>query len=167
MKSLSPILVCLVLIALAGCLGGGSSLKVKPGDPVPTVHFRHVDGTPLKLADYQGKVVLLDFWATWCGPCLAEIPHLKEVYDAYKDHPRFAMISLSLDESADLPKALMKENGMAWINAYDGPWSESKTAEAFGVNAIPQIVLIGPDQKILATGLRGGNIMKAVAKALK
>lgn len=167
MKTKAAILVCLLPVLLVGCIGGGPSLKLKPGDAVPPVAFKHVDGTPLKLADYQGKVVLLDFWATWCGPCLAEIPHLKKVYDANKDNPRFAMISLSLDESADLPAKHMQENGMSWINAYDGPWSESKTAEAFGVVSIPQIVLIGPDQRILATGLRGGGIERAVAKALQ
>ena len=75
---------------------------------------------PLKLLDFRGKYVLLDFWATWCGPCLGETPYLKAVYDTYGGDERFVMISLRLDKDVEAPQKYVQENGMEWIQGFLG-----------------------------------------------
>lgn len=69
-----------------------------------------LDGKPLKLEDFRGKFVLLEFWATWCGPCLYETPALKATYEAFRENERFVMIGLSLDTDVDAPKKYVAEN---------------------------------------------------------
>ena len=110
--------------------------------------------------------MLLDFWAVWCGPCVVETPHLKETYEAFKDDPRFAMVGLSLDPAASAPRDYAKKNKLGWTQGFLGEWSNTDLPARYGVEGIPSIFLIGPDGKVVATGLRGGSIKSAVASAL-
>jgi thiol-disulfide isomerase/thioredoxin/uncharacterized GH25 family protein len=135
-------------------------------DEAPPFEVKTVDGAPLRLADFRGKYVLLDFWATWCGPCVGETPFLKATYKAFGDNPRFAMISLSLDAEASAPKQFAGQNDIKWIQGFLGKWSDSKVTPLYGVEGIPSIFLIGPDGKIIARELRGEAIKEAVGKAL-
>jgi RNA polymerase sigma factor (sigma-70 family) len=141
----------------------GRSLKV--GDIAPEFAVKTLDGQGLSLADFRGQFVLLDFWATWCAPCLAELPNLAEVHKAFGADPRFALVSLSLDESADDAASVVKAQKMAWHQGTIGP--DSPVASAYGATAIPATFLIGPDGRILAMYLRGERIKAAVAAALK
>jgi RNA polymerase sigma factor (sigma-70 family) len=135
------------------------------GDTAPDFAVKTLDGKDLRLADFKGKFVLLDFWATWCAPCVAEIPNLKTVHDSFATDPRFAMVSLSLDESpADL-KTLVRSQRIPWSQALIGP--DSPIAAAYAATAIPATFLIGPDGRILAKDLRGGKVKTTVAEALK
>ena len=110
--------------------------------------------------------MLLDFWATWCAPCRGETPNLKAVYDAYRANPKFALISLSLDNTPDAPKEYCKTNGMAWEQGYLGDWSKATLPAKYGVQGIPAIFLLDPAGKIVAADLRRDNIKPAVAAAL-
>src|ERR1700678_4109474 len=85
--------------------------SVNVGDVAPEIAANTIDGKPLKLSDYRGKYVLLNFWATWCGPCVAEVPNFKAVYAAFGSDERFAMINLSLDGTADDAKKFADKNG--------------------------------------------------------
>ncbi len=139
---------------------------LKVGDVAPPFEVKTVTGEPLRLADFKGKYVLLDFWATWCGPCVAEIPYLKATYNAFAADSRFAMISLSLDDTVGAPAGYTRRNNMKWVQGYLGQWEESKVTPLYGVNGIPSIFLIDPDGKIINVDLRGEEIREAVEKAL-
>ena len=136
------------------------------GAPAPPIEATTLDGKPLTLADFKGKYVLLDFWATWCGPCLGEIPQLQAVHEAFGKDDRFAILSLSVDEGIDEPKAFQEARKLPWAQGFLGVGIHGPQPGRFGVKAIPAFVLVGPDGKIVARGMRGEEIKKAVAKAL-
>ncbi len=139
---------------------------LKPGDIAPAFETKTVDGQPLRLSDFRGKYVLLDVWATWCGPCVGETPHLKAAYDAFGAGKNFVMIGLSLDNTASAPATYARKNNIKWIQGFLGPGPESHVAPLYGVDAIPSIFLIDLEGKIIERDLRGEAIKAAVAKAL-
>ena len=133
----------------------------------PDFAEKDLSGKPLSVGALRGKVVLVDFWATWCGPCRAELPNVIETYKKY--HPQgFEIIGVSLDsDRAKLDDFLKKTDGMTWPQFYDGEGWGNKLAKKYGVESIPFTVLVGPDGKVIAKGLRGELLAPAVANALK
>ena len=140
--------------------------NLKIGEVAPDFCIKTLDGKPLNFSDFRGKFVLLDFWATWCGPCINETPHMKAAYDAFGNDKRFAIISLSLDSEPTAPMKFARKEGVSWSQGFLGDWSKDKVTASYGVFGIPAIFLIGPNGKVLATDLRGAKIKEAVADAL-
>lgn len=136
------------------------------GSMAPPLALRTLAGQPIALEQQRGRWVLMDFWATWCGPCIGEIPNLQHVYSKFGSDPRFTMISVSIDDDPATPAQYVATHGMPWTQAYGGKGWDVPAIHAFGVRAIPSIWLIGPDGRIVANELRGEDIEAAVAKAL-
>jgi thiol-disulfide isomerase/thioredoxin len=125
-------------------------------------------GKPVSLDEYKGKVVLLDFWATWCGPCVAELPNVIAAYGKYHDKG-FEIVGISLDQATAKEKltSFIKEKNMPWRQIFDGKFWEAENAMAYGVRAIPFTLLVGKDGKIAAVDARGEDLAPAIEAALK
>jgi thiol-disulfide isomerase/thioredoxin len=136
------------------------------GAVFPDFSETDLSGQPLSVASRKGKVVLVDFWATWCGPCKAELPNVIATYKKHHDEG-FEIIGVSLDSDRDKLDAFLKQtDGMTWPQYFDGQGWGNKLAAKYGVEAIPFAVLVGPDGKILGKELRGEELENAVTAAL-
>jgi len=125
-------------------------------------------GDQLRLNDYQDKLVLLDFWATWCGPCLAEIPAIKDIQSTFGSDRRFQLIGLSCDDTAEAAERYIKDNGLIWTHGFAGNLLAGVNAfKVYKVRAIPATFLIAPNGRILAENLGGAELKDAVRKALE
>jgi thiol-disulfide isomerase/thioredoxin len=121
-------------------------------------------GEKLDLKNYEGKVLLVDFWATWCPPCIAEIPNMKKNYEAYRDKG-FEIVGLSCDRDKDTVEKFVKAREIPWAIVY-GDKGPSPSFEYYGISGIPQMILVGKDGKVISTSARGEELDKLLEKQL-
>ena len=116
-------------------------------------------GSMLSLSSFRGKYVLIDFWASWCGPCRQESPNLVKAFKRYKGH-NFTIVGVSLDQADGKGRWLdaIRKDGLAWAQVSDLKFWDSEAAQLYGVNAIPQNFLLDPNGKIIAKNLRGDDL---------
>ena len=135
------------------------------GAKFPDFAEKDTAGKPLSIANYKGKIVLVDFWATWCGPCVAELPNVLKTYE--KHHGKgFEIIGISLDQDAAKLTAFTKEKKMTWQQFFDGKGWGNKLAVKYGVKSIPATYLLDAQGNIAAKDLRGEALEAQVAKML-
>jgi peroxiredoxin len=142
---------------------GIAELALSPGRKPPAFTANDLDGKPQSPESFQGQVLLIDFWATWCGPCKGELPNVKAVYEKYHDKG-FAILGVSLDEDKDALQKFVKDQNMAWPQLFDGKGWKNEIAKLYGVNAIPRTILLDRQGVIRHVNLRGPALEKAVAE---
>ena len=126
-----------------------AALKVKPLD----LKFTSVDGRPVDLASFRGKVVLIDFWATWCGPCREEMPNVVAAY-AKLHGQGFEILGISLDEDKDKLVAFTQANQMPWPQYFDGKMWDNTISSKYGIESIPDMWLLGKDGLLKTTAVQ-------------
>jgi len=161
------------MILVGGCLAAALLSTAASGGPIrtgtvfpdfsDTDYFAH---KPISLKQFRGKVVVVDFWATWCGPCVAELPNVKRVYAKYHDKG-LEIISISLDSQLSRFERFVKQRKMSWHHIADGKGWNARLAQRFGVSSIPAMFVIGRDGRVVSVRPRGSQLADAVRAALK
>jgi thiol-disulfide isomerase/thioredoxin len=174
-KNLLPFILMGTAIALFTSIfttqAGDIRSDLVAGQKAPPFHLKPINGKLVNFPDdYKGKIVMLDFWATWCGPCCEELPNVVANYQKYHDKG-FDIVSVSLDAPRQGPALLqfMKDHGMTWPQIYDGGYGKTAVAVEYKVNAIPCPVIVDGDTgKILAIGVDavGNNLSRILEGAL-
>jgi thiol-disulfide isomerase/thioredoxin len=135
------------------------------GSKLPDFDEKDLAGNPLSIASHKGKIVMIDFWATWCPPCRAELPNVIATYQ--KHHTEgFDIIGVSLDEDRAKLDAFLKKQDMTWPQFFDGKGWSNKLAVKYGIESIPATFLLDGDGNIIGKDLRGDDLEAAVAKAV-
>jgi peroxiredoxin len=141
--------------------------EAKPGvgKIAPDFSLPDVNGKTISLSSFKGKYVLIDFWASWCGPCRAENPNVVSAFNKYKNK-NFTILGVSLDKTKEAWLQGIKEDGLTWTHVSDLKFWESSVVPLYGINGIPYNILVDPEGKIIATELRGSNLENVLAQIL-
>ncbi len=136
------------------------------GEPAPLFEATTFEGETIRLEDLRGKVVLLDFWASWCSPCVAQLPKVQAIYEQFGEREDFAMIGLSLDWETERAERLLAEKQLRWQQACLGSMDESTVVRQYGIGGIPMLVLIDAEGTIIARGADTEQLKQRIEDAI-
>ncbi len=156
----------IMLPGARGDVDAGFGPGVKVGDASPALRLTTLTGETITWAEMRGKVVLLDFWATWCVPCVLELPHLLAVYDRHGARKDFAMIGISIDDDETALRDFVKQRKIRWPQIFGEAGGSKAAVEAYGVNGIPMTFLIDRDGKVVAIDMTGEDVVDRVGRTL-
>jgi peroxiredoxin len=139
--------------------------KLKPGSIAPDIELPNPEGKNVALSSLRGKVVLIDFWASWCKPCRVENPNVVKMYNEYRGQG-FEIFGVSLDRDKDKWVQAIKQDGLTWPQVSDLQFWNSAAAQLYNVSSIPHTVLIDREGKIIANGLRGRALEEKVKESV-
>jgi peroxiredoxin len=127
------------------------------GKTVPELVMPDVNGKDVSISSFRGKYVLIDFWASWCGPCRMENPNVVKAYNEFKAK-NFTVLGVSLDKDKDAWKKAINQDHLSWTHMSDLKYWNSQAVETFGFQGIPFNVLVDPSGKVIAQELRGEEL---------
>lgn len=140
--------------------------SIRPGIDMPPFKAKTLGGQDFSTADLKGKVVLLDFWASWCGPCIVEMPNIKRLHEQWADKG-LVIIGINLDDDPRVLQDFVKQNDMPWMHIHNGQHPRGQDIAAkYAINPIPNGILIGRDGKIIRNMLRGQELAELVRVAM-
>ena len=153
-----------------GIIRGGRHQRESIGKPFDLEFSDATSGSKVSIKNLKGKVVVVDFWATWCGPCVAEMPEMKRLYAKYHDQG-VEFIGVSLDQpqekgGLDKLKTFVKDNEIGWPQYYQGNGWESEFSKSWGINAVPSMFLVDAEGKLYSVEARG-KLEEMLPKLLK
>ncbi len=154
----------LVVVILSGTLFSKAQLRI--GDSVPEIELPSANDSITKLSSLNGKVVLVDFWASWCAPCRAVNPYVQKLYKKYKDNG-FEVFAVSLDVKKESWLKAIKQDKLTYTQVIDYTGWNSKVAEQFFVDALPTNFLLDKSGKIVAINIEGKELFDTVKELVK
>lgn len=140
--------------------------SMNEGQAAPEIDGKDLDGRPMKLSDFRGKVVVLVFWGSWCGPCMREVPHERQLSEKFRDRP-FTVLGVNCREKAEVAKATVEREKMTWPQWYDGEDDGGPIVEKYHVRGYPSLFLIDAKGVIRRTNVAGEDLDKAIEGLLK
>ena len=144
--------------------GQGDTYGLRTGLLAPAFEATTLAGQPFRLETQRGKYVLIDFWGTWCAPCIGEVPYLKQAYATYS-RDVFEIVGIATDDEADAVQAFLDEHGTSWPQILQDEGGANDILNAYRVTGFPTTYLVGPDGKIVAkeSALRGETLARTLA----